>query len=430
MSDISEIVFVNINRETTAVSRAAFNIPMFLANHTAFSERAREYADIDEVGDDFSSTSHVYIAASKLFGQTSKPPRIVVGRRQVNEVNGTVTVANSTTYTITVNGTPITYTSDSSATTAEIIVGLGTAFSSAAPVGVTYTNVSSTSFKVAVSTAGTAWSFEATANITITNTTPTETWPDAITAVEQENDEWYALTAETHVAADIISIAGAMEARDKMYFTSSSDSAIITSGTTDVGSLLQAASYFRTSLIYSATADTEYPECGWVGSQLPQTPGTNSWKFKTISGATRSRLSSTEITYTKNKNVNTYRTIGGVNMTAEGKVSGGEFIDTMILCDYIKARMQENIFSRLVNLLKVPFTNAGLVIIENEIRAVLAESVNNGGLSANPAPTVSMPDVTKLSANVKALRTVEGITFRATLAGAVHFVSIIGTVSV
>lgn len=329
MSDLDQIVEINISRETQAVSRAAFNVPMFLATHTAFSDRAKEYTSLVEVASDFRSTSNVYIAASKLFGQEISPSKIIVGRRQVDEVTGTITVQDSTAYVLTINGTVVTYTSDSSATTAEIIDGLEAAFTSAGFSGITFTDVSSSSFRVAVSASGTAWSIVASTNITLTNTTPTETWADALTSVSQANDVWFALVAETHLDADILALAGSVEALKKMYWTSSSSSDLKTSSTSDIASQLKAAGYNNTSIIYSAVADTMYPECAWVGGQIPETPGSNTYKFKQLAGVTVDTLSASETTYLKNKNCNYYKTIGGVNITAEGVVASGEYIDVI-----------------------------------------------------------------------------------------------------
>ena len=39
MTVLTDIIDIQISRETTAVSRAAFNIPMFLATHANFTER-------------------------------------------------------------------------------------------------------------------------------------------------------------------------------------------------------------------------------------------------------------------------------------------------------------------------------------------------------------------------------------------------------
>jgi hypothetical protein len=82
----------------------------------------------------------------------------------------------------------------------------------------------------------------------------------------------------------------------------------------------------------------------------------------------------------------------------------------------------------LVNLAKIPFTDAGIAIVENEIRAVLNQGVQNGFLAANPAPIVRVPLASEVSTNDKANRILPDIYFEGTLAGAVHGVTIQGVV--
>lgn len=431
MTVLTDIIDIVISRETTAVSRAAFNIPMFLATHTAFSERAREYTSITAVAADFSSTSNVYKAASAFFGQTIKPPKIVVGRRQVDGVDGSIaTVANSTLYTVTINGTVFSFTSDASATATEIVAGLKAAYDAAPISGITFVNNLDGTFDLDISPAGTAWSVKASSNITLTNETPTETYVAALAAVELVNNNWYALTCDSHVQADVEALAAAVEARKKIYGTSTQDTAVKTTGTTDVAAVLNAAGYQRTFVLYSAEANSKFPECAWIGGQLPEAPGSNTWKFKTLAGITFDTLTDTESTNIKNKKANTYERIGGVNITTEGTMSGGEFVDVMIFVDWLEARMRERIFFRLVNTKKIPYTKSGTTIIENEIRAVLAEGIAIGGLSDNPRPTVSMPDVLTTDPNLRATRTYGDIVFTGRLQGAIHFIDIRGTVSV
>ena len=115
MSDLDDVVQVVITDQTTAISTASFAIPLILATFTNFSERTRTYLSIIEVGADFSSTSNVYKMAAQAFGQDSvigaPIPSLVVGRRQVDSVTYTPTVADSTLYSVTLNGIPYTFTS-------------------------------------------------------------------------------------------------------------------------------------------------------------------------------------------------------------------------------------------------------------------------------------------------------------------------------
>jgi hypothetical protein len=79
---------------------------------------------------------------------------------------------------------------------------------------------------------------------------------------------------------------------------------------------------------------------------------------------------------------------------------------------------------------KLAYTQAGLAIIESEIRAQLAEGIRTGGLDETPPPQVFVPRVLDIAPNLRAMRTVEGITFTARLAGAIHRLFVRGTVTV
>lgn len=428
---LDNIVSVFISRETAQIDTASFDIPAILATFTNFSERTRTYTSIEGVADDFASTTNVYKMASALFGQTLKPTSIVVGRRQVDGVAGSVaTVANNTAYSVTINGTVFSFTSDADATAIEIVAGLKAAYDLAPISGITFTDNLDGTFDVAVVTPGTAWSIVVSANLTLVNDTPTETWTEALEAVEDSNNVWYALTCESHVKADILELAAAIQARRKIYGTSTQDTDVPTSAITDVATALSDANYDRTFIVYLPTADADYPECAWIGSQLPEVPGSNTWNFKSVSGPTVSSLTDTQIVNLRSKNCNFYTRVAGVEIFQDGVVSSSEFIDVMIFIDWVYARLQEAIFFRLINSKKIPYTRVGATIIENEIRTVLTQGVTNGGIAPNPAFTVEAPDPLAISPTLRAQRTMGDFRFNFRLASAVHKVIVRGIAAI
>lgn len=429
MTVLTDIIDIQISRETTAVSRAAFNIPMFLATHANFPERARSYASITEVAADFDSNSNVYIAASKFFGQEIRPPQVVIGKKYAESVDVSLTNVSGSAV-LSYNGTEITTDISGAANATEAVALLKADFDAATITDITFTDNLDGTFSIEPTVAGDQYSFTASSQFTLAFNS-TETWVDALDNVSDYNNEWYALVIESHSATDVEAVAGAIEARNKIFGTSSSNSEIVDAvSTTDIASVLYNLGYQRTFVMYSENADTQYPEAAWIGGQLPEQPGSNTWKFKSLSGVTVSALSSTEANAVKDKNANTYERVGGVSITSEGTMAGGEFIDVIIFVDWLQARMREGIFFRLVNTKKIPYTQAGVTIIENEIRRVLAEGITNGGLAPNPQPLVSVPNVLALDPNLRATRTLEGISFEARLAGAIHFVKVRGTVTV
>lgn len=431
MTVLTDIISVQISRETQAVSRAAFNIPLFIDEHTAFHERARTYTSITAVGEDFGSSSKVYEAALRFFGQELVPSTIVIGRKQVNGVDGLInTVSNSTAYSVTVNGTKVEVTSDGTATAVEIVAALKTAFTAAAITGVNFTDNLDGTFDVDVATPGAAWSVKASSNITLNNKASVETWPDAITAVEAANSEWIGLTISSHTKADVLAVAEAIEAREKIFGTSSSAADIKTNTAGNLAAELKALGYQKTFVMWKSDADANYPECALMAYQLQPLPGSNTWVYKTLTGTVTDKLTGTETTNLKANNVITYENIGGVAATTGGKMAGGEFIDVMVGVLWLTARLRERIWFRMVNTQKIPYTNAGIAIIEAEVRAQLSEGIRNNFLADSPAPVISVPDALSVDPNLRATRTLEDLSFEARLAGAIHFVSIRGSVFV
>ncbi|QYW06638.1 putative structural protein [Pseudomonas phage UAVern] len=428
MTQLTDIIDIQISRETAAVAQTNFNVPLFISSHLNFTERARTYSSLTAVAADFGTSDKAYIAAQKLFGQTLKPANIVIGRRQIPGATVNVsTVTTGASYVLTISGTPISYTAVANDTAIKIVTGLKTAYEVTPVTGVTFTDNLDGTATIASSV---DWSLKVSQNMAIAAQPATESWGDTVDAVQAADDTWYALTIESHQLADVLAVAANIEAKKKVFATSSSLQNIKSTATDDLFSQLKDLSYQRTFGLWSADADTNYPECSWVGYQLQEQPGSNTWAYKTLAGFTVSKLSDTESKNIQSKNGNTYETVGGLNTTIGGKMFGGEWIDVMVFVDWLEQRMKERLWFRMANSKKIPYTSAGAAIIEAEIRAQLNDGIRAGGLADSPAPIVTVPDVLSVAANLRAQRIFEGITFEARLAGAIHFVKIRGTVTV
>ena len=423
MSELSDIVEVVITRETASIDTAAFNIPLILTTHTNFQERARTYTTVKGVLEDFESTSNTYLMAQAMFSGDIKPPSIIVGRKQVDQVTITPIVANSSVYTVTVNGTAYSFTSDASATADEITAGLEAAITA---TGVNVTDNIGT-LTIEPTTPGDNWSAVVSSNMVKTDGTSSETWVDALGEVESENNQWYALTAETHSEADVLTLAAAIEARRKIYGTSTQEATVPSTATTGIASKLSDLNYDRTFLVYLPTADTQFPECVWIGSQLPEVPGSNDWDLKQGSGITVSSLSETQKVNLRNKNTNFYTRKAGLEIFQDGNMVSGAPIDEIIFIDWVVARLEESVFFRMVNSKKIPFTRTGATIIESDIRGVMSQGVANGGIADDTPYTVQAPDVLAIPEVQRAQRIMGDFIIRFRLAGSVRKVIIRGS---
>lgn len=257
-----------------------------------------------------------------------------------------------------------------------------------------------------------------------------ETYTEALNSVLETNSSWYMLAIDSKSRSNIEEVAAIIQAQYKMFAASTSDVAVADdTSSTDLGTFLQETGYDKTFLVYHEMADAQHPEVAWMGGQLPEVPGSNTWAFKGGAGVTVSKLTATQIAALDKKNVNYYTRLGGVNMFRNGCTSQGEWIDVMILIDWIRARIQEQVFFRFATKKKIPFTQAGALMIEAEIRSVLSQGVANGGIAADPSYEVISPDVLNVPEVQRNQRVLGDFTFRARLAGAVHKAVIRGTVS-
>lgn len=205
---------------------------------------------------------------------------------------------------------------------------------------------------------------------------------------------------------------------------------ITTDPTSDLGSQLAALNYDRTALFFHTDADVQYPEAAWAGLLLPEDAGSVTWFGKELAGVTTDVLTASQKGKALGNSVNTYVEIGKVGFTQNGKMASGRFIDVRMGVDYIQARMEENIFFRIVNTKKIPYTDSGVALIESEMRFTLNDAIDKKILASDPAPVITVPKVLSIAPNVRAERLLPDMKFTAMLAGAIHKVQVRGTVSV
>lgn len=112
--------------------------------------------------------------------------------------------------------------------------------------------------------------------------------------------------------------------------------------------------YDQTFLIYQKNAATQYPECAWIGSQLPELPGSNDWNLKSATGVTVDSLTETQKVNLRAKNCNFYTRKAGVEVFQDGDMISGSPIDETIFIHWLTTRLEESVFFRMVNVKKIP----------------------------------------------------------------------------
>lgn len=448
---ITDVVQVTITRETKTVAQVGFGVPLILGPNGTFGvNTVREYESLTEVAEDFDSADDEYKAANALFAQSPRPEKIKIGVRatpvaQVQELEFSADFVADNVINLDIDGvaiSPITFTTDHDTTMAALAseIQLHASVSTATVKG----GAGSRIIEITAAAAGipfvvdsivvTGGASQPTGSMTTTTENVGVT--EDLNVIILNDDDWYALILTSRTAAEVQLAAAWTEAQYRIFGTCSDDDDIKDDASTDdIGYVLQAANRDRTFVAYNETPD-DWLDAGWLGKCLPKNPGSITWKFKTVSGPTVSDLTATERSAVLDKNVNLFSKIHGSDMMEEGTMASGEFIDIIRGIDWLRARMAENIFERLVNADKIPFTNAGVGIIEAQIRATLELAIRMGLLAPDPEKfdgepyEVNVPLVSEVSANDKGNRLLPDITWQATLAGAVHKVIIQGRVEI
>jgi len=524
---LEDVVNVQITRRTTAVERAGFGTLLHLVMHRAWDDRIRTYVEASDLLDDgFSDTDPAYRGARAYFAQSPKPERIKIGRLATADTVTVFidTVANTTRYTVFIDGVGFDFTSDATATSTEIEAGLTSILNtgyaitgvtpavdtfiiagnhvSSFPAGKrfrvtgstgndgTYTIVSATlsagSTRIVVEedvTSAVADGFiESLTDITAVNSvggdgfiTVAPVVPSTFFAIKAganmhlefvlsgtiaanlndiefvESLTWYGTTLARQYGALNKNLqrqlADEIESRRKMLGVASDDEDIVDDSVSeddpDTGTIarqVQAASYARSWVLFSRQAsgdlDDTFPDCAWFGARFTTDPGKETWMFATLAGITADDLTATERLNALAKNANVYSQFTtDIAKTEEGTVGVGEFIDVIRFVDFLHSDITVDVFSALINppppMVKVPFTDAGIAVVDNALRGTLQRSTTEGGdvrgLASFTTTVLSIADVSTAD---KAARLLRNVNFTGVLSGAIHLVSINGFVSV
>lgn len=258
---------------------------------------------------------------------------------------------------------------------------------------------------------------------------------------------WYVICTAGVASDEYEDIAAYIETQEKMFcytetkfFGSASADG---EGKPSVGKV-----YFRTMGIYGREttdqADKDVPpanECmnvAWVAKWLNYPSGSETSAFKALSSVYPSGLSSTEMKALGDASLNYFVTVGNKNISMNGKVMAGEWADVIRFRDWLKNDMQVRVVNLFITLPKVPYTDSGIGLVQNQMLACLKAGQDAGGIAEEefsadgepiPGYTTSVPLSSSLSASEKASRKLKKCTFKARLAGAIHFAELKGSLT-
>lgn len=265
---------------------------------------------------------------------------------------------------------------------------------------------------------------------------------DAATAIMDE--DWRQMITVELGESTLAEVAAVIEAADnKQWFTSiqiegadeMTDAAFATAWDSATSAL---KTYSRTVIMYyDDSVDT--PEAALVGATAALDAGSFTYKNIILKGVEPLKLNEARVdaitggTDTAH-GITVVRKAGDI-VTTSGYAASGEYVDVVDSYDWIIDHITYSV-QKVFNLnYKVPFTNQGVVQLENATMSVLKTAFTNGMIA--PADdegktgnySTDFTSATDMTSEQRATRHYDGGNFSFQLAGAIHTATINGTIA-
>ena len=233
----------------------------------------------------------------------------------------------------------------------------------------------------------------------VIDTANSETWVDAFNACRSANSEWYVFVPLGASDSDVITLAPVVEAASPdtvMYYTTNTsdvlqptyDESEPPEQIDDVFMTLKAALYRRSMGFYCGTAGVD-SAAAWAGVAMGLNSGTADSMFtmayKSAVGVSPDDLTETQVQYvagsrsTTGNNGNVYiQRAEEYNLLQQGYMADKTSFDEILGLDVLKNAIQLNVMDLLAHSRKVPYTEPGVVMIENVIAQACQASVTTG----------------------------------------------------
>lgn len=191
------------------------------------------------------------------------------------------------------------------------------------------------------------------------------------------------------------------------------------------------------TIIFSVGADDKEAGAGLgalIGALGNRTVGSITWKFKTLNGVKPVDWNSSQLDKLHQNGIFSYVTKAGQEQTSEGITVSGEFIDALHGDDWVKASAESDLQQLLNTTDKLSYDAKGIAQIDATITGVLLTATANGIVLLDDKTGAGQYSVTtQARADVPATdvqsRHYAGASFSYTRSGAIHTVTVHGTVN-
>lgn len=440
---LSDIISVSISISDATPKAVEFNTPLLMAKAPFVGWRLYNLTPAGlaaMVTDGFATSDRAYQKMSTMAAQSGGAGQAYIYSRTTNQSHilrivpditktsvGSV-IAFDLTYdgsTVSVSYTVVTNTVDA------ILDGIEALIDAAAISGLTTTpdNATATYLDLIAGTAGKFIQLDGFGPELIVKDTSTDGNLAAQLAAANValGELFYGLLIDGYSEAEINLAATFAESNGKLFLAACPDDemATDTSSPTDIATDLTAKN--RSGVFFTRWMSSNQ-DAALLALMLGKVPGSETWAHKRLAGVTADNLTATEFSVLSGKGALTYTSKRGIALTDSGRAGSGRPFDVTHGADAQKAAIETAVLLVFANNGKVPFNNRGRNMIKAAIEGVLAADQSNGFIE--PGWFVTVPEMSAISSADKANRELNGITYSATLTGAIESATVAGTLNV
>lgn len=234
---------------------------------------------------------------------------------------------------------------------------------------------------------------------------------------------------------------------DVFYFThTDNDDTLISNNATSIAAVFAQKSYKYTSVFYHSSQAAEFAAAALsygLGQDLDVSGSSFTMAYKTLVGIEPDYLTNAQVTAATGvipdqgcsrdygHFANIYTCIAGVNMMLYGHMSDGNYFDTALLSQYLKARIQERVSQRIISQ-EVAQTADGYIELAHDVSFILSQAQDAGWIRGDNTQNgelgyqVLVPNIDNATKADLQCRITSPIQWKATLAGRVHHTSVSG----
>jgi hypothetical protein len=262
-----------------------------------------------------------------------------------------------------------------------------------------------------------------------------ETIVQGLTAIKAVNDDWYGFVVATSNRTDkdeSEAVASWAAANKKLLSLTQSDgeSQNVTDDVTSAAKTIYSANNKYVILVNDKdNYTTQYVDAGILAKLLLKRPGTYTGNLQQLENLLPTYFTTAQRSNAHSKFLNTYEKRMGVNVFQQGFVSGSSYADLTIYKDYIKAKIEVEMFNLLLKNDKLPMEPTGLSLVKSRLNKVFSLEQTAGAITQDNFDDdgvriggyeIIMPSFEDISLSDKAARSLKNIVCNIFYSNAIH----------